>query len=100
MCLVGGIFSSSALTFNPDTLYSRWIIDSRMGDFMNKGESHSFKTPTNYIHGATTLDAKWDYVPGLVAKAILKHGNNTKMSLLHNITLMEYKIMQIILLQS
>ncbi|MBO5960776.1 MAG: glycoside hydrolase family 88 protein [Paludibacteraceae bacterium] len=72
LCLVGSIFSASAITFNPDTLYSRWIIDSRMGDFKNKGTSHSFKTPTNYIHNATTLNAAWDYVPGLVAKAILK----------------------------
>jgi unsaturated rhamnogalacturonyl hydrolase len=57
--------SLSAGQFNPDTLYSRWIIDSRIGDFRNKSETTHFKTAT------TERNIAWDYVPGLVAKAIL-----------------------------
>lgn len=62
------IFSGSLLaaTFRTDSLYSKWIIDSRMGDFRNKTTTISFKTPT------TNRIAIWDYVDGLVAKAILK----------------------------
>lgn len=55
-----------AATFRTDSLYSKWMIDSRMGDFRNKTSSMSFKTPT------TNRSAIWDYVDGLVAKAILK----------------------------
>jgi len=51
--------------FNPDTLYSRWIINSRMDDFRNKSVTTHFKTAT------TDRNAEWDYVPGLVAKAII-----------------------------
>lgn len=57
--------SLSAATFRPDSLYSKWMIDSRMGDFRNKGTTLSFKTPT------TNRTAIWDYVDGLVAKSIL-----------------------------
>lgn len=52
--------------FRPDSLYSKWIIDSRMGDFRNKTSTNRFLTPN------TTRNVDWDYVPGLVAKAILK----------------------------
>ncbi len=58
--------ASNAAVFRPDSLYSKWVIDSRMGDFSNKGTTLSFKTPT------TNPTAIWDYVDGLVAKAILK----------------------------
>lgn len=58
--------SLSAATFRPDSLYSKWIIDSRMGDFRNKTNTNRFLTPT------TTRNVGWDYVPGLVAKAIIK----------------------------
>ncbi|MDR1585492.1 MAG: glycoside hydrolase family 88 protein [Prevotellaceae bacterium] len=51
--------------FRTDSLYSKWIIDSRMGDFRNKSEENRFLT------GTTTRNVAWDYVPGLVAKAIL-----------------------------
>ena len=60
------VFSLSAATFRPDSLYSKWIIDSRMGDFRNKTSTEGFKTPT------TTRNTIWDYVTGLVAKSILK----------------------------
>ncbi len=59
-------FTLSAAPFRPDSLYSKWIIDSRMGDFRNKTSTESFKTPTS------TRNVTWDYVPGLVAKAIIK----------------------------
>ncbi len=54
-----------AAEFHPDTLYSRWIINSRMDDFRNKSATTHFKTAT------TERNIEWDYVPGLVAKAIL-----------------------------
>lgn len=56
----------SAATFRTDSLYSKWIIDSRMGDFRNKNSTEGFKTPTN------ARNTIWDYVTGLVAKSILK----------------------------
>lgn len=57
--------SLSAATYRPDSLYSKWIIDSRMGDFRNKNSTEGFKTPTN------SRNTIWDYVTGLVAKSIL-----------------------------
>ncbi|WP_346855293.1 glycoside hydrolase family 88 protein [uncultured Draconibacterium sp.] len=57
--------SVNAADFNPDTLYSRWIINSRMGDFRNKTATTHFKTATS------ERNIEWDYVPGLVAKAII-----------------------------
>jgi unsaturated rhamnogalacturonyl hydrolase len=56
----------SAAVFRPDSLYSKWIIDSRMGDFRNKNQTNRFLTP------ASVRNVGWDYVPGLVAKAIIK----------------------------
>ncbi|OJX90603.1 MAG: hypothetical protein BGP01_04265 [Paludibacter sp. 47-17] len=60
------VISAVAAPFRADSLYSKWIIDSRMGDFRNKTETVSFLTP------AASRTAGWDYVPGLVAKAIVK----------------------------
>lgn len=63
-----GLFNASssfAAEFHPDTIYSRWIINSRMGDFRNKSETTHFKT------AMTERNIEWDYVPGLVAKAIV-----------------------------
>lgn len=66
-CAIGlfAINSVNAADFNPDTLYSRWIINSRMGDFRNKTATTHFKTAT------VDRNIEWDYVPGLVAKALL-----------------------------
>ena len=44
----------NAADFNPDTLYSRWIINSRMGDFRNKTATTHFKTATTHFKTATT----------------------------------------------
>jgi unsaturated rhamnogalacturonyl hydrolase len=55
-----------AITFQQDTLYSRWMIHSRMGDFRSKSNTEGFLTPSS------ARTASWDYVSGLVAKAILK----------------------------
>ncbi len=52
--------------FRADSLYSKWAIDSRMGDFRNKAKTERFLTPHN------AREASWDYVSGLVAKSILK----------------------------
>ncbi len=57
---------SYSAPFRADSLYSKWIIDSRMGDFRNKKKTEHFLTP------ASVRNVTWDYVPGLVAKAILK----------------------------
>ena len=57
--------TSSAAIYRPDSLYSKWIVDSRMGDFRNKEKTERFLTPLN------ERTATWDYVPGLVAKAII-----------------------------
>ena len=62
LLIVGSV---SAATYRPDSLYSKWIIDSRMGDFRNKTTTEGFKTPTN------ARNTIWDYVTGLVAKSIL-----------------------------
>lgn len=59
-------FSLTAASFRADSLYSKWVIDSRMGDFRNKTKTSHFLTPTS------TRNVDWDYVPGLVAKAIIK----------------------------
>ncbi len=64
--LAAMMFNLNAATFRPDSLYSKWIIDSRMGDFRNKTNTNRFLTST------TTRNVGWDYVPGLVAKAIIK----------------------------
>lgn len=62
LIIPNSIYSSE---FNADTTYSRWIINSRMGDFRNKSETTHFKTAN------TERNIEWDYVPGLVAKAVL-----------------------------
>ena len=69
LAFVTVLFCQAALSapFRTDSLYSKWIIDSRMGDFRNKTKTERFLTPYN-----TSSTATWDYVPGLVAKAILK----------------------------
>ncbi len=54
-----------AAELQPDTIYSRWIINSRMSDFHNKAKVNHFLTPT------TERNIEWDYVPGLVAKSII-----------------------------
>jgi len=59
------VMQAGAATFRPDSLYSKWIIDSRMGDFRNKTVTSSFLTPTS------ARSVIWDYVPGLVAKGII-----------------------------
>ena len=60
-------FCLPAAEYRVDSLYSRWVIDSRMGSFNNKTKTVGFATPD---HPQCT--ASWDYVPGLVAKGILK----------------------------
>ncbi|MDA3881132.1 MAG: glycoside hydrolase family 88 protein [Prolixibacteraceae bacterium] len=63
--LLLGYGMSYAADFQKDTLYSRWIIDSRISDFRNKSRTSHFKTET------TDRNVGWDYVPGLVAKAVI-----------------------------
>lgn len=63
------------VTFNSDTLYSRWIINSRLGSYANKSENYSprlrgFGFASPYRITKAKADG-WDYVPGLVARAVL-----------------------------
>lgn len=59
------VLSVNAADYKPDSLYSKWAIDSRMGDFRNKSMNNHFLTAT------TSRNVDWDYVPGLVARAIV-----------------------------
>ena len=66
------------VTFNSDTLYSRWIINSRLGSYANKSENYSprlrgFGFASPYRITKAKADG-WDYVPGLVARAVLVLG--------------------------
>lgn len=73
---VSGSNVTTKEVFNPDTLYSRWAINSRLGSYSNKSSSGSPKLRgLNFTspYGVTkaTTDS-WDYVPGLVARSVLK----------------------------
>ena len=56
------------VTFNQDTIYSRWLMNSRLGNFHNKGNTRGFTFTSPYGVSQATVDS-WDYVPGLVCKA-------------------------------
>ncbi len=63
----------SAVTFNEQTAYSKWVIASRLNDFY-ANNSH-MGLATFDANGHSTAEAhniKLDYVPGLVAKAVLE----------------------------
>lgn len=69
------IISSSlrAVTFEPNTRYSKELINSRMTEWNNKTNTVGFPND-NSTNGKTTPTnaAGWDYVPGVVAKGILE----------------------------
>ena len=69
------IISSSlrAVTFDPNTRYSKELINSRMTEWNNKTNTVGFPND-NSTNGKTTPSdaASWDYVPGVVAKGILE----------------------------
>ena len=73
----------SNVTYNDDVRYSQWIINSRINDFYANSTHWGFGKYTNAgvqdaapIKGKSTLD----YVPGLVAKAMVE---NVKLNAAH-----------------
>lgn len=65
--------AGSAITFDATKRYSEWVINSRLNDFYGNEKVMNFATYTNdgtkSASGSTT---SLDYVPGLVAKAVLE----------------------------
>ncbi len=57
-----------SVTFNADTIYSRWLLNSRLNNFHNKDKTRGFTFTSPYGVSQATVDS-WDYVPGLVCKA-------------------------------
>lgn len=65
---------ANAVTFQPDTLYSRWVINSCLYHFNANTMPAGF---ARYDANGTEIQASeslrgFDYVPGLVAKAVLE----------------------------
>ena len=62
------------VAFNGDIRYSQWVINSRISDFYANTTPRGFNTYDK--NGTQTGDSKgslaFDYVPGLVAKAVLE----------------------------
>ena len=68
------------VTFNENIRYSQWVIHSRIRDFYGNTTKRGFNTYDE--NGNKLLDSEgtqaFDYVPGLVAKAILEAYANYK----------------------
>ena len=68
------------VTFNENIRYSQWVINSRIRDFYANQDPRGFNTYDK--NGNKILDSKgtqkFDYVPGLVAKAVLEAYANYK----------------------
>lgn len=65
--------AGSAITFDATKRYSEWVINSRLNDFYGNTKVMNFATYTD--DGTKTVEGKTselDYVPGLVAKAVLE----------------------------
>jgi len=66
--------SAGAVTFNPDTLYSRWVINSCLYHFQANTRPAGFARfdAEGNMLAASESNRGFDYVPGLVAKAVLE----------------------------
>lgn len=65
--------AGSAITFDATKRYSEWVINSRMSDFKGNTSDMSFaKYSDAGAKSASGKSTELDYVPGLVAKAILE----------------------------
>lgn len=65
--------AGSAMTFDATKRYSEWVINSRLNDFYGNTKVMNFAKYTD--DGTKTVEGKTvelDYVPGLVAKAVLE----------------------------
>ena len=68
------------VTFNENIRYSQWVINSRIRDFYGNTTQRGFNTydKDGTQTGSSKGDQAFDYVPGLVAKAILEAYANYK----------------------
>lgn len=66
--------SWKAVAFNENIRYSQWVINSRISDFYGNTTQRGFNTydKDGTQTGSSKGDQAFDYVPGLVAKAILE----------------------------
>lgn len=68
--------SAKSVTFNESVRYSQWVIDSRLSDFWANKNQMGFnvldKDGNVVKSSANSGNLKFDYVPGLVAKAVLE----------------------------
>lgn len=68
--------SAKSVTFNESVRYSQWVIDSRLSDFWANSKQMGFnvldKDGNVVKSSANSGNLKFDYVPGLVAKAVLE----------------------------
>lgn len=68
--------SAKSVTFNEGVRYSQWVIDSRLSDFWANKNQMGFnvldKDGNVVKSSANSGNLKFDYVPGLVAKAVLE----------------------------
>jgi len=71
------------MTYNDDVRYSQWIINSRIADFRANSTPVGFGkfSATGTQEVAPIVTSKLDYVPGLVAKAIVE---NVKLNAAHS----------------
>ena len=72
--------SWKAVTFNENIRYSQWVINSRIRDFYGNTTQRGFNTydKDGTQTGSSKGTQKFDYVPGLVAKAVLEAYANYK----------------------
>ncbi len=62
-----------AVTFDGQTVYSKWLIDSRLNDFYANSTRMGLAVyDANGTQLSQARSMKFDYVPGLVAKAVLE----------------------------
>ncbi len=78
-------WAQSDYTFNDGVRYSQWVINSRINDFYANTKQMGFNTydanGTQQNDNAGGENLKFDYVPGLVAKAIIE---NVKQNVAYN----------------
>ena len=72
--------SWKAVTFNENIRYSQWVINSRIRDFYGNTTQRGFNTydKDGTQTGSSKGNQAFDYVPGLVAKAVLEAYANYK----------------------
>lgn len=65
--------AGSSMTFDATKRYSEWVVNSRISNFKGNTSDMSFAKYTDAgVKSASSVGSELDYVPGLVAKAILE----------------------------